>query len=404
LAPQHQATDVPMGDDDPLDVGGETYSGSAANPAVTPPYPQAGSSSDEKATEGMPAATVAEPLTRSQVGVGNQIVKFKRAQAASSMVLPQERPQTMELFATAQVGSTCIDQAAQALVFCYLLRVAELVKWRSNWDCMSELQLHNRATNKGHHREGPGKGQAWDYMTYVSAGQDPPPYAPDDDRLAPVDMQIAQLVNFCRDRCGIPESFWRSESAEGTALKRADNFLMNGNVRSHVLMKAIRAMYRKPKCSFVHGPNPREDVYYFPEGAAFTNEKKPNPWMAASVLTLQLDAKMGPVMRSKGIEYLNSGLAITNAPNVRGERSEPNPEKGKKKQQVLPPPFGSRPSSVSSASSRGTAAVSSSAPAAKAAKASSAGASSSSPAAPKGKEKGKGKGKWQPKAWWPDVD
>ena len=82
---------------------------------------------------------------------------------------------------------------------------------------MNEAELQSRAMTWGHHRDGPGKGPTWDYMTYARAGPDRPPYAPEDDHRAPVDIQIAKLVDFCRDQCGIPESFWRNESEEGTA-------------------------------------------------------------------------------------------------------------------------------------------------------------------------------------------
>ena len=182
---------------------------------------------------------------------------------------------------------------------------------------------------EGKQRDGPGVGPVWDH----SAGQSPPEYCPVCENKE-VDLQVSQLLNFAGNAANIPESFWRNDSAEGIAAKVAANVYNKEDLRAFVVLKLIRAMYSKIKCRFFHlraGQAEDPDVYYFPEGAAFTSEKKPNSFMAASVLSQNPDARMSTAIRNKGLEYQKMSM-LKDAPGALG--SAPIP-KGKAKGKAI---------------------------------------------------------------------
>ena len=196
-------------------------------------------------------------------------------------------------------AAECIDQAAQQLLFCYILKIVMTVEWRLNWDTHPERHAH--MSLEGKQRDGPGTGPKWD----ESGGQSPPDYCPSGDNKE-VDMQVSQLLNLAGRSAAIPESFWRNDSAEGIAAKVAANVYNKDDIRAILVLKLIRAMHSKRKCSFIHprvGQPEEPDVYYFPEGAAFTSEKKPNSFVAASVLAQNPLSKMPDGIRMKGLEY-----------------------------------------------------------------------------------------------------
>ena len=173
------------------------------------------------------------------------------------------------------------------------------VKWRLSWD--NNPDRHANMSKLGKQRDGPGVGPVWDH----TKGEDPPVYNP----VGPnneVDTQVAQLLNFAKNAAHIPESFWRNDSVEGIAAKKADNVYNKDDMRSILIMRLVRAMYSKGKCSFIHprlGEQKDPDVYYFPEGAAFTSETKPPSFMTASVLAQNPEARMSAALRNKGLEY-----------------------------------------------------------------------------------------------------
>ncbi len=63
----------------------------------------------------LPAATSS---ILSQPGTSTQIVRFKKRPAAA-VLLRHDRPQAVLIYAVE--GAVCIDQAAQHLMFCYIL-------------------------------------------------------------------------------------------------------------------------------------------------------------------------------------------------------------------------------------------------------------------------------------------
>jgi hypothetical protein len=161
-----------------------------------------------------------------------------------------------------------------------------------------------------------------------------------------IDIQVSELLDFCVDTLMLPISYWRNDSEQGKLARtreRAYDTTGYGDVRRYVVLKVIRAMYNKTKCSFVKPIllYEAEDTFYFPEGAAFTKANKPNGYMAAHALTINPHYRMMPDMRTRGENYLQtgSGRALTNAPSASSAAST----------RSLPPPkaVGSYPSSSS---------------------------------------------------------
>ena len=94
-------------------------------------------------------------------------------------------------------------------------------------------------------------------------------------------------------------------------------------MRRAVLLRIVRALYSMPKCSFSLSLElyKQDDVYYFPDGAAFCKSEKPTAFMAASMLAVNPNSKMIEVTRNKGLNYVNKGLALTDG----SARDEPAP-------------------------------------------------------------------------------
>ncbi len=192
---------------------------------------------------------------------------------------------------------------------------------------MSVHRLNERAS-EGQVRDGPGRCHSWNFMR-----GNPPQYIPLDKGDQQIDMQVAELLNFARDACNIPETYWMNDSKEGEEAKKAENiFSCHGNTRSSLLLKVVRALYSKPRCSFVLPMFEQDDVYCFPNGAAFCSEKKPTAFMAASALAQNVNCKMRPTTRAKAELYTNKGFALADSVADRGNATTPGG-----KPQILPP-------------------------------------------------------------------
>ncbi len=87
-------------------------------------------------------------------------------------------------------------------------------------------------------------------------------------------------------------------------------------MRGAVLLRIVRALYSMPKCSFALPLDlyRRDDVYYFPDGAAFCKAEKPTAYMAASILAANPNSKMMESTRIKGLNYVNKGFALADRP------------------------------------------------------------------------------------------
>ena len=87
-------------------------------------------------------------------------------------------------------------------------------------------------------------------------------------------------------------------------------------MRGAVLLRIVRALYSMPKCSFALPLDlyRRDDVYYFPDGAAFCKAEKPTAYMAASILAANPNSKMMESTRTKGLNYVNKGFALADKP------------------------------------------------------------------------------------------
>jgi hypothetical protein len=193
---------------------------------------------------------------------------------------------------------------------CYVLKMNDIVKWRASWDEADVATLTGRAAIKGQIRNGPGNCGTYTY------GDVPPPYLPRSD-MQDAEVQAVDLLDYSINECGMPSSLWRNVSEVGQAERAKDNIMMGGDIRRTLLLKVVRAMYDKPKCSFA---SPLElyredDVYYFPDGAAFTTREKPTAFMAASILAVNPESKMDDKSRTKGLQYANRGFAITDGPS-----------------------------------------------------------------------------------------
>ncbi len=143
-------------------------------------------------------------------------------------------------------ASSFIDQAAQHIMYCYILKLHETVKWRKRWD---DYDVGNKMemAAKGLQRAGPGKGTCWDY----AKDSGPPTYCPESINQT-IDVQIAELLTFATRACNVPEAFWLNESEQGQAAKRSENVpSCIGDYRSTLLLRLVRALYGKPSRSFI---------------------------------------------------------------------------------------------------------------------------------------------------------
>ena len=112
-------------------------------------------------------------------------------------------------------------------------------------------------------------------------------------------------------------SYWRNDSETGSAARKDDDFYNTegfGELRRGVLLRIVREMYGKPRCSF---STPLElyvedDVYFFPGGAAFCRTDKASVYMAASILAVNPLSRMQESNRVKGMNFIGRG-ALTDA-------------------------------------------------------------------------------------------
>jgi hypothetical protein len=166
-----------------------------------------------------------------------------------------------------------------------------------------------------------------------------------------IDIQVSELLDYCVDTLELPISYWRNDSEQGKAARareRAFDTTGYGDVRRYAVLKIIRAMYGKTKCSFVRPIllYEAEDTFYFPEGAAFCKQNKPNGFMAAHALTINPSYRMMQEIRTKGETYMRtgSGRALTNAPSASSaasSRSAPPPKasaSSASSSRTMPPP------------------------------------------------------------------
>ncbi len=232
------------------------------------------------------------------------------SRTSASLMIKHRRPETMSVFQTQ--AAVCIDPAAGQLLREYVTKLNEISKWRQKWDGYDHTILSTRAM-KGQVRNGAGECQPWTYGVDES-----PPYNPRDKDgrgFAAVDMQATELMDYAKEVFDIPESYWRNDSTEGNAARAADDFFNTagfGEVRRSVLLRLIRARYGIPKCSFT---TPQElyvqdDVYYFPEGAAFGRPDKVPVYAAAYILTMNPNSRMADSTKERAEKFLQRGALM----------------------------------------------------------------------------------------------
>ncbi len=315
--PQTQADDVHMGvsssgsgsgakkADEGCASGQATYFSAEAGSGFAEPY------GDSPVLPATSSSVLSQ--AESSTGLVNLII-FPRKPSAV-LTLLHERPEVVKVFHIK--GAVCIDPAARYLLGFYVIKMNETVKWRTGWDNLGQEDLQKRAA-KGQVRNGPGACEPW-----IIGQEASPPYLPADKGNQAIDMQVSELLDYAVDICNIPISYWRNDSESGQAAKQADNIHEIGgdlDLRKTVLLKVVRMMYDKPKCSFIVPLNLylEEDVYYFPDGAAFTKSDKPTAFMAAAVLAVNPGSKMWEYTRNKGKNYVPQGRVLGDAPAASG--------------------------------------------------------------------------------------
>ncbi len=260
-------------------------------------------------------ATQSSVLTKatSSKELKNLIIFPNRTSA--SMILRHSRPESMSVFQIEP--AVCIDPAAGQLLGQYVIKLNEISKWRTKWDGYSVQILTDRAL-KGQVRNAAGECAIWRY------GEDEsPPYLPkvtNDRGFQAVNIQASELMDFAEDVLSIPMSYWRNDSEAGNAARASDAFFDTagyGRVRRHVVLRIIHAKYGLSKCSFT---TPLElyredDVYYFPDGAAFGRPDKVTTYMAAYILSVNPEALMETVTRERAQTFLLKG-ALTDAAKI----------------------------------------------------------------------------------------
>ena len=122
-----QASDVSMGATLPAQVSYAPKS-TEERPGYSTPYPSASSGdAAEKSLGTSPLRPAKFSSTFSQPSTSTQMVRFKK-QVPATVELRQNREQKYYIFDVE--GAECIDQAAQHLIFCYILKIVMTVKWR----------------------------------------------------------------------------------------------------------------------------------------------------------------------------------------------------------------------------------------------------------------------------------
>ncbi len=307
---------------------GESASGAAVDDAGSTSVPQPYYSAEAvRSSAGPFGASHVLPATSNSVlfraASGKELVNliiFQRRPAAA-MIQRHERPDDISIFNIN--GAVCIDPADQQLLSCYVLKVNETVKWRVGWDKMTEVQLKDRS-RKGQVRDGPGECAAWEYNVDPS-----PRYSPADKKgNREVDMQVSELLDYAVNILNFPLSYWRNDSEEGSQARASDRFYDTGgfgDVRRIVVLKIVRALYEKPKCSFTTPLDlyKCDDVYYFPDGAAFTRSEKPTAFMAAYILAVNANSRMLDASRSRGLNYANMGFALADIAPAAAAKAAP---------------------------------------------------------------------------------
>ncbi len=237
------------------------------------------------------------------------------SRTSASMILRHRRPESMSIFQIEP--AVCIDPAANQLLGQYVTKLNEISKWRQKWDGCT-IDILNKRSAKGQVRNGAGTCAQWRYGV-----DDSPPYVPEvtsDRGFQVINMQASVLLDFAEDVLNLPTSYWRNDSDTGNAARANDNFNDTagfGRIRRTVVLRIVRAKYGLPKCSFT---TPLElyredDVYYFPDGAAFGRADKVSVYMAAYILSVNPAARMEPATRSSAEAYLLRG-ALTDAARV----------------------------------------------------------------------------------------
>ena len=231
------------------------------------------------------------------------------------MILRHRRPESMSIFQIEP--AVCIDPAANQLLGQYVTKLNEISKWRQKWDGCT-IDILNKRSAKGQVRNAAGTCATWRYGV-----DDSPPYVPEvtsDRGFQVINMQASELLDFAEDVLNLPTSYWRNDSDTGNAARAHDNFYDTagfGRIRRTVVLRIVRAKYGLPKCSFT---TPLElyredDVYYFPDGAAFGRADNVSVYMAAYILSVNPAARMEPATKVSAEAFLLRG-ALTDAARV----------------------------------------------------------------------------------------
>ena len=280
------------------------------------PYPRAGSSLGGQSPDMASFEPAKNDSIFSQSVISTELVKFTK-KVPAMLQFNNERADKVRIWEISPC--ICIDPAAQHLLWCFGVKMQETIKWRINWDKDPKEQEQRAA--KGQQRAGPGNGEEWNIVSAFG----PPEYKPNNTNRE-IDIMIAEVVDFAYHSCNVPESFWKNYSQQGIDAKKKDNVYCPDDMRQLLLLKVIRALHGKPRCSFINPSQSCEkedDVYYFPDGAAFCDAHKPSGFMAACVLFWKPDAKMHEVTRDKGKDYILLGKALQDKPMDRGKPSVP---------------------------------------------------------------------------------
>ena len=152
-----QTGDIPTGGD----TGGSSGSAAPALEEITTvaqPYYPKDVESKLLGTMGefLNPSTTAVPSGASSKPIQNLIVFAKRPTA--SMIQRLERPEILSIWKF--TASVCTDPSPDSFLACYVGKIADTAKYRSNWDTGTIKDRRERAF-KGQVRNGPGKCKQW---------------------------------------------------------------------------------------------------------------------------------------------------------------------------------------------------------------------------------------------------
>ncbi len=311
-----------QGRKDDVDAGGDAQVGQSP----TPPLPTYAGASTESGTiaapypsgdpEGSRTATTASSGSEARINStlstpepSSETVGF---QSRAKGPAPSNRVWIMEI-----EPATCLDVSSAQLLKMYVHKINEAARWRIGWDSGTEFANTDRAS-KGQQRRGAGVG-----ARYVYGKEPTPPYAPNTN--AEIELQVAELLVFCSQRCYIPESFWLNEAAKrakesqkeenpkgkGKAKAPTDpdqyDIANEMDYRIIMLLRLVTAMYGTPYCSFVEPSEEdprRNDTHYFPKNCGFLEIKRVTGIVAAAMITANLQTDLGMSNMAKGRHYL----------------------------------------------------------------------------------------------------